>query len=134
MTFFHLTDPDVRAPAILRDGVIRTSESNVGSPSRTMQPYGEHFGPDVVWLLDSLPSASVPMANGLSVPKQHYVFEVDVPTIRWIDWEWTHRMNPSWRSAFVNSGGGPALADHWYVFPAPIRQSRWVNHYARKGA
>ena len=130
VTFYHLTDPVYRAQSILRDGVIRTTESNVGSPTPKRQPYGEHVGPDVVWLLDELPATLEHMHHGLNVEKQGYVFEVNVPAIRWLDWTWAAAMNPDWRADLIASGGGMEDAEHWYVFPAPIKRPLWTNHYA----
>lgn len=132
VTFYHFTSRQ-HLESIERDGVIRPSENNVGSPLPTWHPFGTHVGPDVVWLLDT-PVAE--FNHGLSpwpgsdlvsmFDKTAATIEVDVPAIRWADWSYTNQMHPEWRRAFVQAGGGEEAAAHWYVWPRPIRRSRWV--------
>lgn len=129
MTFFHYTSRE-HFDVIVHAGVIFPTESNVGGVLPWEPPYGERVGPDVVWLLDS----SDPFAfnhglapdrfNGLN--KRAIRIEVDVPAIRWLDWEPAQQMHPSWRQTLVDIAGGEEAAEHWYVWPAAIRRSRWV--------
>lgn len=129
-TFWHLTS-NVHAAMILGDGRIRTAESNIGSPHPDLRPYGTNYGPKVVWLLDTLRPDVVQNDKGLDnayVDKKTHAFGVDVPAIKWTDWEWTTKMNPEWRDAFVRAGGGEEAAEHWYVFPAPILSRNWFAH------
>ena len=51
MKLYHFTCRE-HLEAIKRDGVILTTESNIGSPLPRLKPFGEHVGPDVVWLTD----------------------------------------------------------------------------------
>lgn len=61
MAFHHYTST-VHLPSILGEGVLRPTESNVGSPTQ-----GAHVGPDVVWLLDEdLPSANHGLAGSVT--------------------------------------------------------------------
>jgi hypothetical protein len=121
MRLYHFTSR-FHLDSILRDGVITTTESNVGSPIPFLRPYGTHVGPDVVWLLD-LPDAG--HTHGLGHEKTEVRIAVEVPAIRWLDWPHTAQMNPKWFARLVKTGGGIEAAAHWYVFPAPIRASSW---------
>lgn len=121
MTFYHYTSKS-RLERILEQGVLLPSESNVGAPWQ-----GEHVGPDVVWLLDT---PTLTFDHGLladKTSKNEAIIAVDVPAIRWLDWSYTASMDPEWFEVFVEAGGGPVAAEHWYVFPAPIRKKRWVG-------
>lgn len=129
MTFFHYTSVPA-AELIRRRGRILPVESNVGSVLPWESPTGPHAGPDVVWLLDD----SDPFAfehglhtekNGLD--KRAARFEVDVPALRWLDWQPGLTMAVSWRATFITVGGGFEAAEHWYVWPAAIRSPRWVG-------
>lgn len=136
-TFYHLTAP-VWAERIIREGRILKTESNIGSPIPFHSPFGSHFGPDVVWLLDELPTDGAgfmrtDMPHGLTEVKMGYVFEVQVPAIKWTDWEWTAKMDPEWKQIMLRAAGGEEAADHWHVFPANIGSSRFVRHYSRNG-
>jgi hypothetical protein len=53
--------------------------------------------------------------------------QVDVPAVRWVDWEWTQRMSRSWRDAFIDARGGVRAATRWYVHPAAIPHVSWLS-------
>lgn len=114
--------------SIIRSGAILPSESNVGAPwEDAYYPSGENAGPPVVHLLDApSPSGFDHGLGGSGYNKKQVRIEVRVPAIPWNGWEWTHRMSPRWRENLENSGGQGA-SSHWLVFPAPIRQSRWLS-------
>jgi hypothetical protein len=110
-----------RVPKILREGIIHPTESNVSFTKA-------HAGPDVVWLLPPDVDPGAGEEHGLSLGKRTGWIDVDVPAIRWRDWEWTARMKPSWVESLVSAAGGDEFADQWYVWPAPIRAARFVGH------
>lgn len=123
MTFYHFTSRR-HMPLILTKGYLKIVESNVS-------PDVMDAGPRVVWLLD-LPtierdSHGLRMPEGADLDKTEVRFEVDVPAIKWEDWEWTARMNRQWREILTSVAGGAEVASHWYVWPAPIKRNRWVS-------
>lgn len=130
--FYHFTSTH-HLKAILDAGRLNPTESNVGSPIPGWEPRGAHVGPDVVWLLDTPELGGHP--HGLVVPddsrlrslydKTEVRFTVDVPAIRWLDWEPAQCMHPEWKTVMIESAGGMDAVHHWYVFPAPIRANRW---------
>lgn len=131
MSFFHFTHIG-HLNSIILEGRLRVTESNIGAPYAVPQgPSGLDAGPRVVWLtdLDALPldEDTHPLYLGLYPEKRRIRFEVDVPAIRWLDWAPAARMDPDWRETFVRSAGGPDVVEHWYVFPAPVREPRWVS-------
>jgi hypothetical protein len=123
MILAHYTSP-LHAPAILDEGLLRPSESNVSM----MVP---HQGPDVVWLTSDLEaSLSDDIEHGVHAFKRQVQFTVDVPealAVKWTDWQHTAMMDPEWRSIMVATGGGPEKAGTWYVVPVPIRKRYWVS-------
>lgn len=130
--FYHFTSTQ-HLPFILEDGMLRPGESNIGSIMPGQHPFGEHYGPDVVWLLDTpeRPSTGLTEVNhGLahdSLDKTAVRFTVNVPAIHWKSWLPAVEMHPKWRAALLLAAGGEDAADHWYVLPAPIRDKRWVE-------
>lgn len=119
MTFRHYTSLE-RLPTIVAAGVITPTESNVDMLK-------EHAGPDVVWLLNGPIDDRSHGLTGSIHDKRAAFIEVDVPALRWFDWEWTHRMRPEWRDALIRQGGGPDAAARWYIWPAAIHRRRWVK-------
>lgn len=118
MGLYHFTSRE-HLPAILNSGLVLPSESNI-------HPSIERAGPDVVWLTDTESSGLGHGLAGSATLKGAVRIEVDVPAIRWLEWEWTAHMAGWWREAIVRAGGGDEAAAHWYVWPAPIRRSRWL--------
>lgn len=129
--FYHFTSA-YHLESITASGVIIPSESNIGSPDRTMPPYGPHLGPDVVWLLDTPdPYAFDHGLTGSLYDKRMIRIGVRVPAIKWTEWAPAERMSPEWRSLLIKAGGGPDAADHWYIWPSPIRRGRWTDIESR---
>lgn len=130
--FYHFTSLR-HLDSIEQRGVILPTESNVGSAVPGLEPFGEHVGPDVVWLLD----VADPFEHGHGLvgagqfpprdDKRAVRIEVDVPAILWLAWAPALRSNPAWRSVFMHAGGGGAAYAHWYVWPAPIKRGRWTS-------
>ena len=116
MNYYHYTSR-LHLPAIEREGVIRTTESNFDATL-------PHAAPDVVWLLDT---QTVEHGHGLGEVKTDIRITVDVPAVQWLDWGYTYRMEPWWRAAFIEAGGGFAAADHWYVYSNSIPRSQWIK-------
>ena len=116
MNYYHYTS-SLHLPVIEREGVIRPTESN-------FDPIRSHVAPDVVWLLDT---KIIEYGHGLGEMKTDVCITVDVPAFRWSDWLYMQQMDPLWREAFIEAGGGTDAADHWYVFPFRIPRSRWVK-------
>jgi hypothetical protein len=100
--------------------VIKTTESN-------LNPYVPHAGKDVVWLVD------VPILDadhGLRpdlTGKGEVRIEVNVRATRSLNWPPGMKMEPLFRNAFVEAGGGWGAAQHWYIHTAPIHSTQWVS-------
>lgn len=124
--FYHFTSR-LHMVHIQAAGLIRTTESNVGSPDPRHTPHGQHVGPDVVWLLDTPEAAFDHGLRGSAVDKTAVYVAVDVPAIRWLDWGPAAAMDPRWRRTLIERGGGPTAAERWFVWPASIPRVRWVN-------
>lgn len=125
-TFYHFTS-ERHLPSILETRALWTTESNVGSPVPRHRPHGSFVGPDVVWLLDTLTVGE--FSHGLAgsaSDKTAIRFTLAIPAIPWLQWEPAQQMDPAWRNTLVSLGGGEEAAEHWYVFPAQIRVSRWL--------
>lgn len=119
MTFYHYTSLH-HLPKIQADGVLKLTESNFSL-------FKEHAGPPVVWLTDlpELGEASHGL-EGSYYDKKQVRIEVRVPAIRWLDWEPAlNGMDAASRDILIDTGGGMAVAEHWYIWPAPIRAIRW---------
>jgi hypothetical protein len=87
---------------------------------------GEHYGPDVVWLLDvDTPGDHDHGLTGSVYDKRVVRFTVEVPAIRWFDWAPATEMHPAWRGRLIKLGGGMEAAGHWYVFPRGIPANHW---------
>ncbi|MGY1777772.1 hypothetical protein ACI8AV_18095 [Geodermatophilus sp. SYSU D00804] len=123
-TFYHFTSQN-NLSLIQQAGVITTTESNVGSSRADMPPFGEHVGPDVVWLLD-VPELEfehgLPRSSG---NKREVRFTVRCRAIRWLDWHPAKRMHPAWRARMIEAAGGMDAARHWWVSERPIARADW---------
>jgi hypothetical protein len=120
LTLYHFTAPyrEGHLGAILRDGVILTTESNV---SRRR----EHAGPPVVWLTDDpdpTTHAGWAAQNTVKLDGRITVQTDASKTMRWASFCVAQRVKPTWQSQLASAGG----AHSWYVATAPIPTSRWV--------
>lgn len=128
MILYHFTSLH-HLPAILRLGILTTTESNV-SPMRA------HAGPDVVWLTkDEDPAAGDLEWASLSVwDKTEVRFTVDLNrrnAKEWLSWSTERGMKKYWRDALIKTGGGMHAARGWYVATRPILQSEWKAVHVR---
>ena len=129
MRLYHFTS-NVHWPEIEQDGALRPSESNVGSPVPNLQPYGERYAGDVVWLLDT---STLEFDHGLGksfVDKTTTRLTVEVPeryATRWLQWAPARAMNPTWFDAFVKRAGGLEAVEHWWVFPSELHRRHWLE-------
>lgn len=115
--FYHFTSKhhwvDIEA-----DQKIRTTESNLHMTV-------DHFGPDVVWLVDTVDVEDG--EHGLGPWKRSVRIEVNVPAIRWLDWAPVANMNARWKANLIKAGGGIECAKHWYIWPNPIPSEKWLD-------
>lgn len=124
-TFFHYTAAhDSHLGSILREGVIRTTESNVSLSV-------EHAGPRVVWLLDE------PLRDGenhglthrsLGGVKMAVEIAVLLPVREvhaWRAWATESGSDAATRRTLAMTGGGWAQAARWRVIERPIPRSEW---------
>ena len=124
MRLYHFTAPAARSHlgSILREGWIRTTESNVSLER-------EHAGPDVVWLTtDGAPEAHAGWAVGLPGPidgaKTWARLTVDVnDAVPWKDFATQHAMKRRDREALTAFGDG----DSWWVALRPIPRKEWAE-------
>jgi hypothetical protein len=116
---YHFTSPE-RLTAILAEGVIRTTESNIGSGRPDLPPCGDHVGPDVVWLTDR----QEPDARGLALDlqidgtdKTGVRITVEVPDAEhWPAFATAYGMNATWRRAMEED----RAPQTWWVVARPI--------------
>lgn len=95
--------------------------------------YGEHVGPDVVWLTsDPTPKqAWQSLDNVLDVraEKSQILFVVDVPdedVKKWSHWAFEQGISRFWYDALDDDDGS---AENWYVVPREIPKAEWVAIY-----
>ena len=143
-TLYHFTNVH-HWDSIQADGQINVTESNVGSISPWLPPYGEHVGPDVVWLTDTTSSRGLALEPPLHVYEPHErdaatafcqaegTFDkkavrltVELPEDechQWRRWVKRYDMNPEWKRIF-QSGREPY---RWWVIERPILLSEIVD-------
>lgn len=125
-TLFHYTSR-AHLPNILRAGFLTVTESNIGSSSRHWKPYGEHVGPDVVWLTEV---SDLKAGHGLDcgvLNKLEIRFTVKASAIHWPSFAAIYGINKSWYRALNRKGGGSAKK--WWVSHDVIPASDWVEVY-----
>jgi hypothetical protein len=117
MKLYHYTSL-YHLPLIKAAGYLKLVESNIGSPDKRFPPYGEHVGPDVVWLTES-PSPKGHGLGGASVDKRAVRIEVDIEdAIRWREFANKHGINRDWYRIMDMSG--EYTARYWWVSLRPI--------------
>lgn len=126
MLLYHFTS-EAHLPHIRAAGVLLPVESNLDARVA-------HFGPDVVWLLDT-PTVDYP--HGLTHPlidKTAVRFTIDtdrlprgIAVTRWVDWPPAQQMDDRWRQSLLSAAGGEAAAAHWWVAVGRVRRSAWVE-------
>ncbi len=129
MILYHYTCPcDHHLGSILDDGLLRTTESHIGSDRPDVLPYGEHVGPDVVWLTSSKRpirglGLTTPAASG-GCDKTAVRFVVDLDDAHhWPAWSKLEGISLRWRRVFEQY----QYPDLWYVVERPIPKSEWVS-------
>lgn len=120
MVLYHFTAAQHLA-SILDAQCLTLTESNIGSGRPDWPPYGEHVGPDVVWLT----SSRSPKRQGLNDPKTVIRFTVEPAADavhRWLDWSRQYGINAQW-AAVLESGMNAAS---WWVSEQPIDGCDWL--------
>jgi len=139
MLLYHFTTP-IHLPRIAEDGFLKVTESNIGAPpNKSMEPTGEHAGPDVVWLTnqdgtqtnrDTLRAGCVLSAGSfsvLSVDKTVVRFTVDVPddeVLRWADFAKAQGIHKRWQRVLEK---WPAKPNWWFLIERPVPSGEWVE-------
>jgi len=116
-TLYHFTAAtSSHLGKILREGLIRTTESNI-SLTR------EHAGPDVVWLTSNPdPEANTGWANGVRKVTARLRVEVD-DAAHWPEWAAAHGCS---RDCY-DSLGAAGDPEEWWVRERPVRASKVVE-------
>jgi hypothetical protein len=125
MILYHYTCPcDLHLGSILGDEMIRTTESNIGSGFPDMKPFGEHVGPDVVWLTTSEYASVGQGLSGSIHDKTAARIVVDVDDAEpWERWCKHQGINPRWRRLLEKN----TYPHQWYVVERDIPQADWVS-------
>ena len=128
MKLYHFTsNTGFHLEPILAQGVLRPTESNIGSPYPGHKPHGLDCGPRVVWLTET-PDMSRG-DNGLSgsvVDKTRIRFTVEVAdAVKWTDFSKKHGIDKRWYAILDKIGGG--TAKFWWVVPRPILAHEWTE-------
>lgn len=107
-------------------------------PDPGAQPplYGEHVGPDVVWLTsDPTPVQEWAYTNkvkDIRWKKDEILFVVEVPdedVHSWKEWAFSHGISQFWYDCLNNEDDE---ARNWYVVEREIPKSEWVAVYMAK--
>lgn len=126
-------------------GLIRVTESNIGSNSHGEPPYGEHYGPDVVWLTTHPTSEGcrLPRPGTALFPTSAGSFEysrcepeedktgvrltVQIPEAEchpWTPWALKHGINRKWKARLEKRNCIPIW---WRVIERPILSAEIVE-------
>lgn len=113
------------------DGLLDV-EKLVGDMERSQLQFGEHIGPDVVWLTNNPAPRQGWQSYGREIPyvfaKHAVLFTVEVPdedVLKWSDWARQQNILDWWYDQLDESGDFGA--DNWYVVPRRIPKSEWVS-------
>ena len=124
MKLYHFTSTH-HWPAIIAAEFLKTTESNIGSVNELWKPFGEHVGPDVVWLTD-MPEITAKGCglNGSRLDKTEIRITVEVAdAISWPAFAAKHGINKKWYRA-LGSGRRP---ETWWVVPRRIYRVEWID-------
>ena len=122
---YHYTT-ELHLPLIAAAGFLRTTESNIGSPLPEVEPSGEHYGPDVVWLTDSDEIDGLGLNTTIALGLGLVRFVVAVPrdeVHHWPTWRQQFAMNDTWRASLE-------LDQHpesWWLIERPVPRREWVT-------
>lgn len=123
MKLYHFTS-EFHLPLIMSDGFLKLTESNIGSPRSDLLPYGEHIGPDVVWLTD-LPEASTLGIDDSFFNKLKVRFTVEIEAESWQKFAKRHNINRKWYRILDETGG--FTAKNWFISEKPIFAKDWLE-------
>jgi hypothetical protein len=126
MILYHFTSVE-RIPLIQAAGFLRVTESNIGSGRPDWPPYGEHAGPDVVWLTNEPEPDKVGLGVGTVDGSDETLVRITVDiadgdVMWWPDFRTLHGIHPRWRRA-LEKGRNP---DSWWVVSRNIVASEFV--------
>lgn len=120
---------------VTQDGKFGDIISDTNASSDDLAPYGEHLGPDVVWLTrDITPRQAWASPGGHSweehpemYRKDSILIEVNVPdeeVHKWSEWAFEQGINPNWYYALALG-----LDEHldWFVIERPIPFEEWTG-------
>ena len=120
MIWYHYTSTE-RLVMIRSTGIIRTTESNIGSGRSDWPPFGSHVGPDVVWLTDEPEPDSQALAlttiDGSDKTEVRITVSLaDDEVMWWPDFAKQHGIHRQWRRA-LELGRDP---QSWWVVERAI--------------
>ena len=122
MRLWHFTST-LHLPMILRDGHLRTTESN-------LSPVKPHVGLPVVWFMDTPELTHDHGLGGSAVDKTAVRVEVDVRPAwvsEWLPWAEAQGINRWWLDALLSAAGGREAAERWHVTFRRIPRHMWVK-------
>lgn len=133
---YHFTST-YHLPSILAAETLTLTESNIGSPNEAWEPYGEHYGPDVVWCFNVpkpiMGSPTMLMARGTTAGGDHFLIDkrlvritIEVPeedVVRFTPWAKDLGIHPSWLK--VMQKGNPSK--NWYCVLRPVPMDEWLT-------
>lgn len=138
-------EPDV----VSEDGKPGDALSNTDATDEDLSPYGEHIGPDVVWLTrDATPRQAwatpvkqtqlwaSPVKEWESIPedfrKDTVLMVVDIPddeVYKWSNWAFEQGISRPWYDRLAM---GLDEHENWYVVTRPIPMTEWVGIWDTK--
>ena len=125
MLFYHFTCRH-HIPSIIRQGVIKTTESNIHKKF-------VHYGPDVVWLTNNklfkqicldFAHKNLVSSEVLAKYDKHAIrISIDIDDAQhWPAWSRSHKIQKGWYRALAKFGDPQS----WYVVERCITQDDWI--------
>lgn len=125
MILYHYTSRH-HHKQIVDSGVIKTTESNIGSGHPDFKPYGVDVGPRVVWLTSQPDVVDGHGLNGSLYNKFEVRFQFDlVDAIKWSDFATQHGINKHWYRILDKAAN--YTARYWWVLPRFITLTEIKN-------